>query len=120
MTCQNLTVITASSIKCECLGDALLAGPFVRPGKPNPNYPCDRCRSEWTDDTPPDPEDRSTWTPTLLSFMPPDPTLTPNPRGLGDTIALGLEALGIRKRKGCGCGKRQAALNRLFPYKDAQ
>lgn len=38
-------------------------------------------------------------------------------RGLGDTLAKTLAAVGIRKRPGCGCGKRQAALNRLFPYR---
>ena len=35
-------------------------------------------------------------------------------RGLGDTIAKMTHGLGIKK---CGnCAKRQAALNRLFPY----
>lgn len=46
------------------------------------------------------------------------------PRGLGDMVADGLSAVGITKErvqavasavgvKDCGCGKRQAALNRL-------
>jgi len=42
----------------------------------------------------------------------------PNPpksRGLGDTIAKATKAIGI---KPCGgCKKRQAALNKLLPYK---
>lgn len=37
-------------------------------------------------------------------------------RGLGDVVARALEAVGIRKRKGCKCGKRQEALNRWFPF----
>jgi hypothetical protein len=36
--------------------------------------------------------------------------------GLGDTIAKGLGMMGVRKRKGCGCGKRQQKLNEWFPY----
>lgn len=31
--------------------------------------------------------------------------------GLGDYVAKGLAALGIKKKRGCGCAKRQAALN---------
>ncbi|MGC4033701.1 MAG: hypothetical protein QM754_18605 [Tepidisphaeraceae bacterium] len=47
-------------------------------------------------------------------------------RGLGDTIARVLDPIGgaAFKRafkavtgKDCGCGKRQAALNKLVPYK---
>ena len=46
-------------------------------------------------------------------------------KGLGDTVAKFTEATGIKKvvdtvakatGKDCGCGKRQKALNRLFPY----
>ena len=37
--------------------------------------------------------------------------------GLGDTIAKVLAKAGVRKREGCGCEKRQEALNRLVPYK---
>ena len=37
-------------------------------------------------------------------------------RGLGDTIAKATKAVGI---KPCGgCKKRQAALNKIFPYKE--
>lgn len=54
-----------------------------------------------------------------------DVTRTPKPiedgpkkmRGLGDAVAAGLERVGIKKRKGCGCGKRQAMLNKLVPFK---
>lgn len=83
-------------------------------GPGNPNYPCDRCRSEWTNGTPPDPDDRTTWTPTLLSYLPPPPPNT-SPQGLGDVVAATLNDWGVGKRKGCGCGKRQAFLNRLVP-----
>ena len=38
------------------------------------------------------------------------------PRGLGDWIAGALLRLGILKRPGCGCARRQSALNRLFPF----
>jgi len=38
-------------------------------------------------------------------------------RGLGDVVARTLSAVGIRKKRGCGCGKRQAALNRLVPFR---
>ena len=46
-------------------------------------------------------------------------------KGLGDTVAKITKATGIKKvvdtvskatGKDCGCGKRQDALNRLFPY----
>lgn len=40
----------------------------------------------------------------------------PNASGLGDVVARALEAVGIRKRKGCKCGQRQATLNRWFPF----
>ena len=46
-------------------------------------------------------------------------------KGLGDTVAKITKATGIKKvvdtvakatGKDCGCGERQATLNRLFPY----
>ena len=37
-------------------------------------------------------------------------------RGLGDLLASGLAAVGIKKQPGCGCEARQEALNRLFPF----
>ena len=46
-------------------------------------------------------------------------------KGLGDTVAKITKATGIKKvvetvakvtGKDCGCNKRQATLNRLFPY----
>lgn len=40
------------------------------------------------------------------------------PRGLGDTVAQGLAWLGVKPKGGCGCSKRQAWLNRLFPYRE--
>lgn len=42
-------------------------------------------------------------------------------RGLGDTVAKFTRATGLDKLAGdgCGCKKRQAALNALLPYKSA-
>ena len=42
-------------------------------------------------------------------------------KGLGDTIEKFTQATGIKKLAdkipgGCGCNKKRAALNRLFPY----
>jgi hypothetical protein len=37
-------------------------------------------------------------------------------RGLGDTVAKALKTVGVQKRKGCKCGKRQAKLNRMVTY----
>jgi len=112
MTCPHRASAPPVSIACAVLPQfTAIAGPD------NPNYPCDRCRSQWTDDTPPDPDDRSTWTPTLLSFVEPLDIQPTGPRGLGDTVATVLAAVGVKKRKGCGCSKRQAWLNRVVPYK---
>lgn len=38
-------------------------------------------------------------------------------RGLGDKVAKAIKKTGLDKLapKGCGCGKRRAALNRTFP-----
>jgi hypothetical protein len=49
------------------------------------------------------------------------------PRGLGDMVAAGLDAIGITKERAqavasafgvsdCGCAARQEALNRAFPF----
>jgi len=48
-------------------------------------------------------------------------------KGLGDSIAKFAHATGIHSlaqmgakavgKKDCGCGKRQAAMNKMFPYK---
>jgi hypothetical protein len=48
-------------------------------------------------------------------------------KGLGDSIAKFTHATGIHSlaqmgakavgKKDCGCGKRQAAMNKMFPYK---
>lgn len=37
-------------------------------------------------------------------------------RGVGDLVAAALSAIGIKKQPGCGCQRRQDALNRLFPF----
>jgi len=37
-------------------------------------------------------------------------------RGLGDTVANVAKKLGFKQTEGCGCQKRQEALNRLVPY----
>ena len=48
-------------------------------------------------------------------------------RGFGDTVEKITRATGVKKvvdkiskvtGKDCGCGKRKAALNRVFPYKN--
>lgn len=95
-------------LRCACLPGLLLPLP------PNPNYPCTSCRDEWAAG-PPAPDRPGTWTPTLQDRA--GPTLRPGrPRGLGDVLARWFARLGIRKRKGCGCARRQAALNRWFPF----
>lgn len=38
------------------------------------------------------------------------------PRGFGDTLARWFRRLGVKKRKGCGCNRRQRRLNELLPY----
>ena len=68
MTCPHESASSAHTIVCDCLrtaGFVKVAGPS------NPNYPCNVCRSEWRNDTPPNPADRSTWTPMLLAFVEP-------------------------------------------------
>jgi hypothetical protein len=50
---------------------------------------------------------------------------TKKPKGLGDTIEAGLQAVGIDKvakfilGEDCGCEQRKEKLNKLFPYKKA-
>jgi hypothetical protein len=50
---------------------------------------------------------------------------TKKPKGLGDTIEAGLQAVGIDKvakwilGEDCGCQERKETLNKLFPYKKA-
>ena len=50
---------------------------------------------------------------------------TKKPKGLGDTIEAGLQAVGIDKvakwilGEDCGCAERKEKLNKLFPYKKA-
>ncbi|MFO0899336.1 MAG: hypothetical protein U0836_18075 [Pirellulales bacterium] len=38
-------------------------------------------------------------------------------RGLGDSVARVLARFGVHARPGCGCGRRRAWLNRLWPYR---
>ena len=64
MTCPHQSNTTGDTIVCAALR-LMIAGPA------NPNYPCDRCRAEWPGDVPPDPDDRTTWTATLLAFVEP-------------------------------------------------
>jgi hypothetical protein len=115
MSCPHESANTNGTITCAILNPptAEMAGPNHRA------YHCDRCRSEWTDG-PPDPDDRSTWTPTLVSFAEPFDMPQPGPRGLGDTVANVLAKVGIPKWKGCGCSKRQEWLNKHFPYGSAK
>lgn len=44
--------------------------------------------------------------------------LSNRPRGFGDTVANFLHKVGVKKKKGCGCSKRQEFLNKLIPYKN--
>jgi hypothetical protein len=50
---------------------------------------------------------------------------TKKPKGLGDTIEAGLQAVGIDKvakfilGEDCNCQERKEKLNKLFPYKKA-
>lgn len=83
------------------------------------DYGCSICQSEWTSGPP----TADTLTPTLRGIIgltanqPGLPAVVQPARGLGDTIASILHAVGIRKRRGCGCGRRQAWLNRIVPYR---
>lgn len=36
--------------------------------------------------------------------------------GLGDFVAKALSSLGVKKKQGCGCAKRQEKLNQMFPF----
>lgn len=38
-------------------------------------------------------------------------------KGFGDVLAFIFKKLGIKKKKGCGCDKRQEAINKFFPFK---
>lgn len=42
------------------------------------------------------------------------------PAGLGDVAARALEAIGVRKPRGCGCSKRQEMLNRYLPFSNTK
>ena len=43
----------------------------------------------------------------------------PRASGVGDTLARALARLPLRKKKDCGCAKRQRTLNSLIPYSAA-
>ena len=65
MNCPLQRINSDGTMECTIrrgFGQFRLAGPG------NPNYPCDQCRAQWKDGTPPVLEDRSTWTPTILSM----------------------------------------------------
>ena len=47
-------------------------------------------------------------------FQPPKPAEVIQP-GLGTLVAKTLAAVGVRKKEGCNCGKRQAAMDRATP-----
>tara|TARA_Y100000034_G_scaffold104571_1_gene131199 strand:- start:148 stop:318 length:171 start_codon:yes stop_codon:yes gene_type:complete len=43
---------------------------------------------------------------------------TRRPRGFGDTVAKTINRYtNIKPKAGCGCKKRQEALNKMFPYR---
>lgn len=71
------------------------------PGQPN--NPCDKCRLHWEGSQPPNALPSA-----ILDRLP--------SRGLGDTVAKAMHAVGIEQRPGCGCAERQAALNEMWPY----
>jgi hypothetical protein len=50
-------------------------------------------------------------------FMKPYNPIQQSSRGLGDSVAKVFKKLGIDKKPGCGCEKRQEMLNKLVPYK---
>ena len=109
MICPHQTANENGTIHCAVAGNQF-AGPTMR------NYPCTACQAEWTDGPP----TAETLTPTLRSLMgvfdPPWDESQPS-RGLGDTIAKLTKRLGIKKKPGCGCGRKQAFWNRVLPYK---
>lgn len=113
MICPHQEPQGPLSIRCQLI-DTQLAGPA------NPNYPCLRCQSEWSNRTPPTAD---TLTPTLQAIVqiqqpgPPDWDESQPSRGIGDTAYKLLRKLGIRPRRRCGCKRRQAWLNRLLPYR---
>lgn len=59
--CPNASDLSDLAVHCRCLGIHVA-------GIKNQNYPCIRCESQWANNDPPDPEDRSTWTPALLEI----------------------------------------------------
>jgi hypothetical protein len=78
------------------------------------DFGCSLCRQQWGQSPPA----ADSLTPFLVELKTGSPPAGESlPRGLGDTVARVLERLGIRKRRGCGCGKRRAWLNRLVPYR---
>ena len=54
-------------------------------------------------------------------MMPPRPQIQRQrmqPRGFGDTVANAVNKYtNVKPKEGCGCKKRQEALNKMFPYK---
>lgn len=105
MPCPHASDPTATSTRCA------LAGVRVAPRI------CDACRSQWP---PAGPPTATSLTPTLTQILSSLPSTTPRPRdpdrGLGDTLARLFQAVGVRRKPGCGCGRRQSLLNRLVPY----
>lgn len=84
---------------------------------------CARCKSQWTAGPPTD-----ATTPMLRALVrsrAPDAInaqrqtirAISRPRGLGDILAAIFARIGIRKRPGCGCARRQATLNRWFAFR---
>ena len=53
--------------------------------------------------------------------MPPRPQIQRQrmqSRGFGDTVANAVNKYtNVKPKEGCGCKKRQEALNKMFPYK---
>lgn len=80
------------------------------------DYGCSICQAEWTNGPP----TADAPTPTLQALVQinqPDWNESQPSRGLGDTVSKFAKLLGIRPRRGCGCGRRRAWLNRLVPYR---
>lgn len=103
MTCPNYS-INGKLMKCSLIDGKMF------PAEGKPHNPCIQCQTEWTDGPP----TCSTFTPTLVRLTQWD--VSQPSRGLGDLIAKATHALGIEQKPGCGCAKRQAALNKAIPF----
>lgn len=101
MQCKHLIELSDSTIRCSLIHDRF--GVTHLPAVGRPNNPCAQCIPD-TNDLPPAIIQRY-----AANYDRPS-------RGLGDTVAKVLHAVGIKQTPGCGCAERQQALNELVPY----